>query len=119
MSIPRALGRVRQVVSKIFDTTAAVMRKSSVDDSSGGQVDTYVLFKTYPCALQIYPVRSVERESAERIHSIVHWQFVFPFDADIRPTDRLVTPDDRTFEVSGSGKDSFNIYLLITTQEII
>lgn len=117
--IPRVLGRVRQVVGKTFDTTADVLRKSSVLDSSGGQTDTYPLFATYPCSIQKYPIRTLERESGERVQSIVYWQFVFPFDADVRPTDRLETPDGRAFEVAGSGKDSFNIYVLITAQEII
>lgn len=119
MTLPRAKGRVRQVVGKTFDTTADVMRKSSVADTSGGQTDSYALFATYPCSLKVYPVRALERESGERIQSIIVWQFVFPFDADVQQTDRLETPDGRTFEVVGSGKDSFNIYVLITAHEII
>lgn len=118
MSFPRSLAPARRVIGHTFDTTAAVMRKASVADSSGGSIDTYTLFATYPCTLSIFPIRPREVEYSERIQAIRTWQFAFPFDADVQPTDRLVT-NSRTFEVSGSGHDSLNIVLLIVAQEII
>lgn len=119
MSLPRVLTRIRNVIIKTFDTTAGVYRKVSVADSSGGSTDTYSLVTTYPCKITIYPIRTLEREASERVQSIRYWQFAFPYDAVVLPTDRLVTPDDRTFEVNGTGHDSTNIVLLVTALEII
>lgn len=119
MSLPRVLARVRQVINKTFDTQANVLRKASVADTSGGRTDSYPLVATYPCKITIYPIRTLERESGERVQSIRYWQFAFPYDAVVLPTDRLVTPDSRTFEVNGTGHDSTNIVLLVTAIEII
>lgn len=119
MALPHVLSRVRQVINKTFDTQVDVLRKARVADTSGGSVDTYPVVATYPCKITVYPIRALERESGERVHAVRYWQFAFPYDADIQPTDRLETPDGRIFEVNGTGHDSTNIVLLITAIEIL
>lgn len=118
MSVPRAVGRARIVIQKTFDTSATVLRKVMVEDSSGGSTDTYPAVATYRCSLNVYPLRPVEREYANRIQGIRYWGFTFPFDADVRGTDRLKV-GTRTFEVAGAGADSINIALHIVAMEIL
>lgn len=101
-----------------LNTTATVLRKTQVDDSSGGHTDSYVPVATYPCTMVLFPIRPREVEAAERIQSIRYWQFLFPYTADVQATDRLLS-GSRTFEVAGSGHDSYNVDLLVTAQEII
>lgn len=101
-----------------LNTTASVLRKSQVRDSSGGFTDSYTAVATYPCTMVLFPIRPREVEAAERIQSIRYWQFLFPYTADVQETDRLLS-GGRTFEVTGSGHDSYNVDLIVTAQEIL
>lgn len=101
-----------------LNTTATVLRKSQVSDSSGGFADTYTAVATYPCTMVLFPIRPREVEASERIQNIRYWQFLFPYTADVQPTDRLVS-DSRTFEVDGTGHDSYNVDLIVTALEIV
>lgn len=108
----------RSEIGSTFTSTATVLRKASVADTSGGFADTYPPVATYPCTFAPYQIRPLERESAERIQSISYWQFAFPFDAVVRLTDRLLV-GTRTFEVSGSGSGTINVALYVIAQEIL
>lgn len=108
----------RAEFAAVFTSKATVLRKSSVADSSGGFVDAYTPAATYPCAFTPYQIRPREVESSERIQSLSYWQFAFPFDADIRLTDRLRV-GTRVFEVAGSGSGTINVAQYVIATEIL
>ena len=103
----------------VLTASVDVYRKSHTPDNSGGQVDTYARFTTYACHYEPAPVLPREREERSvLIQSATYWQFTLPHDADVRPTDRLVT-STQTFEVQGGGTSSLNIFTSVTALEIL
>jgi hypothetical protein len=112
-----SLEAARRLVSWQFADEATVHRLTRVSDGAGGSTDSYVAGTTYPCSFSPYPITPVERESTTQVQTIVFWRFLFPHDADIRPTDRLMV-GTRTFEVINAGAGTINITLQAITQEI-
>jgi hypothetical protein len=114
----RSVEGLRVAMGTLLQSTAVVMRKTRVADASGGQTDTYTKVATLPC--RYIPGALIPREREERgilIQSDMYWQFTFAWDADVRPTDRLVAAG-RTFEVQGGGPPSLGIFNTITCLEI-
>lgn len=115
----RSLGRAQQVIQRTFNTTATVMRKTSVADNSGGFVDSYDAVATYPCSFSHYQITPLERNTNLTVTAITVWMFVFAHDVDILYTDRLVTPDLREFEVVSPAKGSYEVATRVLCQEVI
>lgn len=118
MTVPRALERARTVVQQTMTAEATVQRKTRTGDRAGGNVEGWGDVATYPCSFAEYNVRSLERENTARVQAISYWQFVFPSNADVRVTDRLVV-GARTFEVTGGGAGSVSISVRILALEIL
>lgn len=118
MSLPRALARAQQVIQNVLTVEAIVQRKTRTGDSAGGATESFVDHATYMCSFSSYPVRSLEREFSSRVQAVSYWQFIFPFDADVRITDRIKV-GTRTFEVTGGGLSSVPIDLRVLAVEIL
>lgn len=108
MSIPRVLTRLQNVILPTLTASAAVSRKTLVNDDAGGQTTTWATVATYPCSFAQTQISPVERENTITVKSLTYWGFVFPADADVRPEDRIIV-GSRTFEVVGAGQGSVNI----------
>jgi hypothetical protein len=105
------LASLRTQDAQTFTTTATVLHKVTAEDTQGGSLDTYPTegAATYPCSFgRLGQVRPVERESQPRIQLVADWNFVFPVEADIRPTDRIAV-GTRTFEVVDAGIGSADV----------
>lgn len=119
MTVALRLARARQVLKRTsFDTTAQIMRKTTVADGMGGQVDTYVSTGTYPCTLNRYMIRPLEREQTPLIYSRSDWEILFEVTTDVQQTDRIVC-NGRTFEVLGRGVASFDVAHHVLCLEIL
>lgn len=111
------LSGTRRAVEATLISQASVYRKTQTTDNAGGFTDTYAVVATYQCRFYAYPITPIEKESTTQVQSIVFWRFIFPYDADIEPTDRL-TVGDRTFEVVRGLMGSMEITLDVLCQEI-
>jgi hypothetical protein len=99
-----ALGQFQAMVASTLTTTADVLRPSTVDDTSGGQVRTMATVATdVPCRFSRVQVTPRETETTRGVRLIVYWRFTFAAGTDIRPTDRILT-NGRTFEVVSGGE---------------
>ena len=112
-----SLGGARRVIRWQMTEEAAVSRLSQVVDTTGGFTDTYTTVATYPCSFSAYPITPIERENTINVQNVAFWRFVFPYDADIRPTDRL-TVGSRAFEVINAGGPSINTHVQVLAQEV-
>ncbi len=117
MSGIRGVKGLQTALGTVLTSSADQYRKSMVADTSGGQADTYTKIATLPCHYVPSQFTPRERESAVRVQDYVYWDFTFPSDADVRPTDRLFI-GSRRFEVVGGGAPSIGIYSSITCLEI-
>jgi len=112
-----SLESARRLVSWQFTETAGVNRLTRISDSSGGFLDTYAEVAQYPCSFSAFPITPVERENTFTVQTVAYWRFLFPYDADVRATDRL-TVGTRSFEVVHAGNPSIAITLQAICQEI-
>lgn len=112
-----SLNAARRVIGWQMTETATVHRLSHVVDTTGGFIDTYTAVATYPCSFSAFPITPIERENTITVQNVAFWRFVFPHDADIRPTDRLVV-GERSFEVVNAGGPSINTHVQVIAQEL-
>lgn len=119
MSFPSLAGqaRLKAALVRTLDASATIYRKTQVADNTGGFTDTYLPFTTYMCSFARSQITPVERENAVQVRSISFFNFVFPADADIRTTDRIVV-NARTFEVVSSATGSLVLAVRVVCQEI-
>lgn len=113
-----SLHAARRVAAWQFVETAVVFRKSSVQDTTGGWIDTYTETASYQCSFSAYPITPIERENTVTIVAISFFRFLFAHDADIQHTDRL-TVGSRDFEVVSSNVTSIPITREVIAQEIV
>ena len=118
MSGIRGVSGLQVAIATTLSSRVDVYRKMSVADTSGGEIDTYTKVSTLPCSYTPAPLIPRERESTIQARSIIHWNFNFPADADVVPTDRLYL-GSRVFEVVGGGPASINIFSQVTCEEIL
>lgn len=112
-----SLGAARRVIAWQMTETATVQRLTQVVDTTGGFTDTYTTVATYPCSFTSYPITPIERETTINVVAVAFWRFVFPYDADIQPTDRL-TVGARSFEVVSPHGPSLNTHVQVLAQEL-
>ena len=117
MAYPRSVGRAQQIIQKTFTVTATISRKTQVADTTGGFTDTYAETATYPCSFTRFQIRPTERETTISVESVMLWTFVFPFDADVRNTDRIAC-QGRSFEVISSASGSLEVAKRVVCMEI-
>ena len=120
MALPGLAGqaRLRAALARTFTVTADVSRKTQVADTTGGFTDTYAVVATLPCSFSRSQITPIERENAVTVRAISFWNFVFPAESDIQPTDRLIV-GDRTFEVVSSATGSIELATRVICQEIV
>lgn len=112
-------GPMNRALLASFLSTAMVLRKTQVADTSGGFTHTWpTTGPEYPCMFKAYPVRPLEREFTQRVQAIKLWEFHFLLGTDIRVTDRLQV-GTRTFEIIGAGEGNSDTFLNITAVEIL
>lgn len=111
------LSSLRTESGRTLNTTATIMRKTSVSDGEGGTTDSYVVEHTYTCLFARSAVRPQEREATAIVEGIQQWTFIFESGTDILRTDRIVC-QGRTFEVVGSGSGSHELGHLVICVEI-
>lgn len=119
MAIPGLAGqaRLRAALNRTLSTSATIMRKAQVADSTGGYTDSYTAVSTVLCSFSRSQITPIERENAVQVLAISFWNFVFPAETDIRTTDRIVV-SGRTFEVVSSATGSIELATRVVCQEI-
>jgi hypothetical protein len=117
MVFPRSTEWAKRIITKTFNTTATVFRKTSVSDNAGGSTDSYAQVGTYACSFSRYPITPVEREATSQAQAQIWWTFVFAAGTVIHVTDRLLC-NDRQFEVVSSATGSLEIAVRVLAQEI-
>ncbi|HYW89249.1 MAG TPA: hypothetical protein VFB50_15870 [Chloroflexota bacterium] len=120
MSGIRGVAGLKTAIATVMSAQADVMRKFTVPDDAGGQIDTYLKVATLACSYRPATLIPRERESGFQafIQSFQYWTFLFPAGSDILPTDRLIAAG-RSYEVSGGGTPSIGIYAQFTCVEIL
>jgi len=113
----QATARARAELRLTMTSTAQILRKTRVPDSSGGSVDVYASVGTYPCTYAHYPIRPREAEEQPRIMAISEWFFNFPVGTLILSTDRVLV-DSRSFEVVDAGESPYELCSKATCLEI-
>jgi len=119
MAIPGLAGqaRLRAALALTLSTSAAILRKTQVADSTGGFTDSYTEVATHLCSFSRSQITPIERENAVQVLAISFWNFVFAAETDIRTTDRIVV-GSRTFEVVSSATGSIELATRVICQEI-
>lgn len=82
------LDHMRADLAASLPDTATVQRRSRVSDSMGGSTVTWTTVATVPC--RIAPRQGIEGDSDGHWQTTDEYRVTVPWDADIRPTDRLV-----------------------------
>ena len=120
MALPINTARAARMLTVTFNTSAQILRKSTVRDTSGGTIDSYATVATKACTFTRSNVTPRERENAFTIQHISYWTFVFEAGTDIRNTDRLyVAAEGRTFEVVGGRSGSLELATRVVCVELI
>ncbi|MFN3649741.1 MAG: head-tail adaptor protein [Armatimonadota bacterium] len=84
----RELASARQTVEATFTDVATVTRQGWPErNRQGGAVAEHVPLASYRCRL--LPGPGLETVEGGRIVSVTTWRALLPYNADVRPTDRL------------------------------
>lgn len=92
--IPRSrLSWLKGLAQQDMNSTAEVMRTTTVANAEGGQTETEVLVATVPCRLAAQSSSSAigqERPEGGRVVAVTLWTCYLPIGTDVRPQDVLM-----------------------------
>lgn len=95
------LPHLRTLWERSLDTTCTIQRFTSVDDTGGGQTDTWAnLATSVPCRLQPALLRPNELPVAGRAGALDYWDVQLRHDQDVTEDDRIVA-GSYLYEVQG------------------
>lgn len=92
MLTDREIARMRKDIGRTLPESANVLRQTPRSDGMGGQVVTWTVIETVPC--RATPIVKFDREEASvggKITATGDYQMELPWDADVRPDDRIQT----------------------------
>lgn len=96
-----------------FPDVISVLRTGSYSRSAGGgRTGTESAVATYAGRATTKQVTPREAEEAGRPDAVGQFIILLPYDADVRPTDRLETQDGQKFDVTGTDKGESDALVL-------
>lgn len=107
------LTRRRERQESHFPDTVSVLRTGSWQRTTGGgRTGTEATAATYAARVTTKQVTPREAAEAGRPDAVGAFLILLPYDADVKPTDRIETADGLRFDVTGTDKGESDALLL-------